>query len=116
MQPAAADLQLQLLWARAELHREQKPVRVPGPELEANGDFPRGGRSCRERQEAAAAAQKGAGHQLGLRTREGHVALEDKMKKERKKMQIYRRRVREAAVVGNSQRCVWKCHVDAHRQ
>lgn len=41
-QPAVADLHLQFLWAGVELHREQKPVWVPGPELEANGEVPRG--------------------------------------------------------------------------
>lgn len=77
-EPAVADPQLQSLGLRVELRRQQQPVRVPRPELEAGGEPPGGGRRRRrQRQEAAAGAQEGAGHQLGLRAREGHVALED---------------------------------------
>lgn len=77
VQPAVADLQLQSLGLRVQLHRQQQPVWVPRPELEAYREPPCGRRRWRKRQEAAAGAQKGAGHQLGLGAREGHVALED---------------------------------------
>lgn len=81
-EPAVADPQLQSLGRRAELRGQQQPVRVPRPELEAGGEAPGGRgrrrrRRRRQRQEAAAGAQEGAGRQLGLRAREGHVALED---------------------------------------
>ena len=77
MQPAVADQQLQSLWLRVQLHREQQPVCVPRPELETDRETPRGRCCWRKRQKAAAGAQEGAGHQLGLRAREGHIALED---------------------------------------
>lgn len=77
VQPAVADLQLQSLGLRVQLHREQQPVWVPRPKLKANRETPSGRRCWRKWQEAAAGAHKGAGHQLGLRTREGHIALED---------------------------------------
>lgn len=77
VQPAVADLQLQSLGLWVQLHRQQQPVWVPRPELEADRETPCGRRCWRKRQEAAAGAQKGAGHQLGLRAWEGHIALED---------------------------------------
>ena len=86
-QPAAADLQFHSLGLRGQTDREQQPVRVPGPELEAQRErAPRTARDgrcrrsrrrrCRERQETGAGAQEGGGSLLGLRAGEGHVALE----------------------------------------
>lgn len=82
VQPAVADLQLQSLGLWVQLHRQQQPVWVPRPELEADRETPCGRRCWRKRQEAAAGAQKGAGHQLGLRAWEGHIALEDDKRKD----------------------------------
>ena len=76
-QLGVADLQLQSLGLRVQWHRQQQPIWVPRPELEANREASRGRCCWWKRQEAAAGAQKGASHQLGLRAREGHVALED---------------------------------------
>lgn len=114
MKPAVADLQLQFLRARFEQNGKQQPVRVPGPELEASRQFPCGGRSWRQSQEAAAGAQEGAGHQLGLRTREGHVALED-AKKKRKETKMRMQILRILCNMSGEERRVWKCHADVHR-
>ena len=79
---AAADRQLQSVGLRGgEPGPEQQAVWVPGAELEAHREALRRRRAARhrrrwERQEAAAGAQEGGGHQLGVRAREGHVALE----------------------------------------